>query len=265
MQTLHVYDRTDGVCIISKAIDSKSNEIPAAQEALKLLDLRGAIVSFDSMNSQIDTVAAVVNQKGDYVAALKGNQPNFYAEVCSYFTPARLRQIAKSKTNYIEVKEKSHNRIESRKYYLTKNISWLLQSDEWAKLKSLIYYTIHTEDINTGKTTDEAYCYISSITDIDVCTDAIRGHWSVENQLHWHLDCTMDEDTTEIIDRNAFQNVSLLNKMALSLLKLIAPLIKVSVRRTRKCIGWDDSILLNAFRILDEDIVAEAMLSAKAK
>ena len=265
LQTLHVYDRTDGICIFSKAIDSKTNEIPAAQEILGMLDLRGAIVSFDSMNTQIKTIAAVIGKKGDYVAALKGNQPTFFDEVRSYFTPARLKQIEKNNKCYFEVKEKSHNRIEIRKYYLTKNVSWLLQANTWEGLKSLIYYTLHTEDINTGKITDETYCYISSLTDIEVCADAIRGHWSVENQLHWHLDCTMGEDATEIIDRNAFQNFSLLNKMALSLLKLVAPLIKASVRRTRKRIGWNSDTLLNAFRMLDEDILSEALLSGKSK
>ena len=264
LQTLHVYDRTNDICIYSKAIDSKSNEIPAAQEVLRMLDLKGAIVSFDSMNTQTETIAVIVAQKGDYIAALKGNQPTFFDEVRSYFTPARLKQIEKNKNCFFEVKEKSHNRIETRRYYLTKNVSWLLQSAEWAKLKSLICYTIHTEDINTGKITNETYCYISSLTDVETCADSIRGHWGVE-VLHWYLDCAMSEDDVEIIDRNAFQNISLLKKMALSLLKLIAPLIKKGVARTRKCIGLESDILLNMFRLLDEDSLVEAMLSAKPK
>ena len=265
LQTLHVYDRTNDICIYSKAIDSKTNEIPAAQEVLRMLDLRGAIVSFDSMNTQIATVAAVIDQKGDYVAALKGNQPTFFEEVRSYFTPSRLRQIEKNKNCYFEVKEKSHNRIEVRKYYLTKNVSWLLQVNTWKGLKSLIYYTLHTEDINTGKTTDETYCYISSITDVEICADCVRGHWSVENLLHGHLDVTMSEDDLEIIDRNAFQNFSLLNKMALSLLKLIAPLLKKSVRRTRKCVGLESDILIKAFCMLDEELLTETLANVKTK
>ena len=264
LQTLHVYDRTNDICIFSKAIDTKSNEIPAAQEILRMLDLKGAIVTFDSMNTQIDTITAVVDQKGDYVAALKGNHPTFVEEVRSYFTSACLKQIEKNKNCYVEVKEKSHNRIETRRYYLSKNVSWLLQVDIWKGLKSLVCYTLHTEDINTGKTTDEVHYYISSVTDVEICADSIRGHWAVE-VLHWHLDCTMSEDDIEIIDRNAFQNISLLNKMALSLLKLIAPLINKSVRRARKCVGLESDILLNTFGLLNEDILVEAMMSAKAK
>jgi predicted transposase YbfD/YdcC len=263
LHTLHVYDRTDGICIVSKEVGNKTNEIPVAQEVLRMLDLRGSVVTFDALNTQQDTVAAVIGQKGDYVAALKGNQAEFYQEVKSFFTPTRLKRIESGTSNYHESREKAHNRIEVRKYYLSKNISWLVQLGDWAGIKSLVYYSIHTEDINTGKITDEAYCYISSITDITLCADAIRGHWSVENQLHWHLDVNFWEDDTEILDRTAFQNFSLLNKMALSMLKLVAPLLNESVRSSRKHIGWDTEILISTFRVLDEDMLAAAALNVK--
>jgi predicted transposase YbfD/YdcC len=265
LQTLHVYDRTDGICLVSKAIDEKTNEIPVAQDVLRLMDLRGAIVTFDSLNTQIDTVAAVVDQKGDYVAALKGNQPDFFNEVVSYFNSSRLNQIKSGGNNYLELKEKKHNCIELRKYYLTKNVSWLLQVETWKGLKSLIHYTLHTEDINTGKTTEQKHYYISSSNNIKICADAIRGQWSVENELHWHLDVNFFEDSAEIIDRVAAQNFSLLRKMALSLFKLIAPIIKSSVRSSKKRVGWDSDILLKAFQVLDEDTLTEALASAKIK
>jgi len=265
LHTLHVYDRSDGICLVSREIGAKTNEIPVAQEILKLLDLKGSVVSFDALNTQRNTIAAVIEQKGDYVAALKGNQPELYQEVLSFFTPTLLNSIKAKETNYIEVREKSHNRIEVRKYYLSKNVSWLVQLQDWAKLKSLVYYSLHTENINTGKTTDEKYCYISSLTDLELCADVIRGHWSIENQLHWHLDVNFLEDSTEIIDRTAFQNFSLLNKMALSLLKLIAPILKNSVRTTKKHVGWNIDVLIQAFRILDEDILADAILNVKVK
>jgi len=267
IHTLHVYDRSDGICIVSNAVGEKTNEIPVAQEILKLLDLKGSVVSFDALNTQRATVATVVGQKGDYVAALKGNQPELHQEVLSYFTPSVLKRLKSGKTNYVEVQEKKHNRIETRRYYLSKNVSWLVQLQDWPGLKAIVYYSIHTEDINTGKTTDEKYCYISSITDAELCADVIRGHWSIENQLHWHLDVNFLEDATEIIDRAAFQNFSLLNKMSLSLLKIVAPLLQrnKSVRGARKRVGWNMDILINAFRVIDEDILAEAILNVKTK
>jgi predicted transposase YbfD/YdcC len=263
IHTLHVYDRTDGICLVSQPVGDKTNEIPVARDTLKLLNLKGAVVTFDALNTQRDTVAAVIGQKGGYVAALKGNQPELFQEVASFFTPALLKRIESDKSNYLEVKEKSHNRVEARKFYLSKNVSWLVQLAGWKGLKSLILYSTRTEDINSGKVTEETYCYISSFTDVALCADAIRGHWSVENQLHWHLDVNFFEDATEILDRAAFQNISLMNKMALSLLKLIAPVLKHSVRGARKRIGWDIDAIISAFRVLDEDILTTAALNVK--
>jgi predicted transposase YbfD/YdcC len=265
LHTLHVYDRTDGICIISKAVDDKTNEIPVARDVLRSLDLRDVVVTFDALNTQRDTVDAIIEKKGHYVAALKGNHPELYGEAKTFFTPERLKRIASGKSNYFECREKLHNRIETRKYYISTNVSWLVQLNDWKGLKSLIYYSLHTEDVNSGKVTDEARCYISSMSDVVLCANAVRGQWEVENLLHWHLDVNFSEDWTEIIDRVAYQNKSLMNKMALSLLKLIAPLLKSSVRASRKLVGWNISILYNAFRALDEDLLADAMLNVKMK
>jgi predicted transposase YbfD/YdcC len=263
LHTLHVYDRTDGICIVSKEVGDKTNEIPVAQEVLRMLNLKDTVVTFDAMNTQKDTIAAIIEQKGAYVAALKGNQAGLHEEVKSYFTPEKLKRIESGGSNYHMVKEKQHNRIETRKYYFTKNVSWLIQLEDWKGLKGLVYYTMHTEDINSGKVTDEAYCYITSLTDITLCADCVRGAWSVENELHWHLDYNFSEDDIEIADRTAYQNISLLNKMALSLLKLIAPLLDCSLRSSRKRISWDGDTLLSVFCALDEDMIADAMLNVK--
>jgi len=161
MHTLHVYDRMDGICIFSREVGEKTNEIPVAQEILGLLDLRGTVVSFDALNTQVDTIAIIASKKGDYMATLKGNQPEMYREALSYFTPERLKGLEQKEANVFEMKEIKHNRIETRRYYLTKNVSWIVQTEKWAKLKSIIYYTMHTEDINTGKTTDEIHVYTS--------------------------------------------------------------------------------------------------------
>jgi predicted transposase YbfD/YdcC len=265
MHTLHVYDRSDGICLVSEEVGGKTNEIPVAQGVLRLLDLKNTVVSFDALNTQRDTVAAVVGQGGGYVAALKGNQPELHAEVESYFTPAVQKRIRDGKTNYVEVIEKLHGRVEVRRYYLSKNVSWLVQAGDWQGLKAVVYHTLQTENINSGKKTFEVSCYIASVTDAELCADIIRGHWAVENELHWHLDVNFLEDGIQIADRCAFRNFSLINKMALSLLKLVAPIQKVSVRSTRKLFGWNHGILMDAFRVLDEDLIAAALLDVKAK
>lgn len=265
LQTLHIYDLSDGICLVSKAIDEKTNEIPTAQESLRNMQLKDVVVSFDAMNTQRDTVAVIVKQKGDYIGALKGNQEGFFEEVASYFTSKRLQQIRDKKDTYHETKEKAHNCIETRQYYLTRNTDWFYDKDAWAKLKSFICYIKTSENIRTGKRTTEKRYYISSLTDVETCADGIRGHWSVENQLHWQLDTNFNEDDNMTVDRNAFQNFSLMNKLALSLIKLASKILKKSVRATRNITGWDIDTTIRIFCSFDEDILTQALLSVPVK
>jgi|AGTN01.1.fsa_nt_gi hypothetical protein len=265
LQTLHVYDLSDGICLVSKAIDEKTNEIPTAQEALGAMQLKDVLVSFDALNTQRDTIAVIVKQKGDYIGALKGNQEGLFEEVGSYFTPKRLQQIRDKKETYYETKEKAHNCIETRQYYLTRNTGWFYDKDAWAKLRSFICYVKTSENIRTGKSTTEKRYYIASLTDVETCADGIRGHWSVENQLHWQLDSNFDEDDNMTVDRNAFHNYSLMNKLALSLTKLASSILKKSVRSTRKITGWDIDTTVKILCAFDEDILANALMSVPVK
>ncbi len=265
LQTLHIYDLSDGICLVSKAIDTKTNEIPTAQEVLKTMQLKDVVVSFDALNTQRETVAVITEQKGDYIGALKGNQEGLFEEVESYFTPKRLQQIRDRIKTYYETKEKAHNCIETRQYYLTRNIDWFYDKDAWAKLKSFICYIKTTENIRTGKKTTERRYYISSLTEVETCADGIRGHWSVENKLHWHLDANFDEDDNMTIDRNAFQNFSLMNKLALSLTKLASKILKKSVRATRNITGWNIDTTIKIFCAFDEDILTQALMNVPVK
>jgi predicted transposase YbfD/YdcC len=259
LQTLHVYDNTNGICLVSKAINEKSNEIPTAQEVLKTMDLKNVIVTFDAMNTQRDTITVITEQKGLYLGALKANHQDFYRDVESYFTSARLSRIKQSKNNYLTYSEKAHNRIETRAYYFTKNVDLLLQTKEWSNIKSLIRYEKKSEHLVTSNKTSEVYYYISSLTNVEDCADAIRGHWGVENLLHWHLDTNFREDHCSIADRKAFQNFSLMNKLALSLLKLAAPILNISVRQTKNTAGWDTEHVLRVLCALDDDTIEKAM------
>lgn len=265
LQTLHVYDLSDGICLVSKAIDTKTNEIPTAQEVLSTMQLKDVVVSFDALNTQRDTVAVIIKQKGDYIGALKGNQEGLFEEVGSYFTPKRLQQIRDKKETYYQTKEKAHNCIETRQYYLTRNTGWFYDKDAWAKLRSFICYIKTSENIRTSKCTTEKRYYIASLTDVETCADGIRGHWSVENQLHWQLDANFDEDDNMTVDRNAFQNFSLMNKLALSLTKLASKILKKSVRATRNITGWNIDSTVKIFCAFDENILTQALMSVPVK
>lgn len=264
LQTLHIYDASNEICIYSEAIDTKTNEIPVAQKALEKMQLKGCIVTFDALHMQKDTVAIIRNEKGDYVGGLKGNQVGLMEEAADYFRDSELLAFYKEKGDYYQTLEKAHGQSETREYYLVRPSKRAIVK-EWSGLKAFICCKKTMTNIHTGEKKSETRYYAASIDDVELCAQAIRGHWGVENNLHWHLDYTMREDENTTMDRNAFNNLSLLNKMALSLFKLVKPLVKTpSMRVLRKQFGWDIegylSILLNCF---DNSTIAEAMLSTK--
>ena len=261
IHTLHVYDTTNGICLVSKAVGEKTNEIPVAQDILKGMDLKDVVVTFDAMNTQKETIAIITAQKGLYLGALKGNQPDLFYEADSYFTSARLSRIKASKTNYISYTEKAHNCVETRSYWFTKNVEWLVQIGDWPGLRSIVRYEKKSINLVTDKEIKEIYYYISSLSNAQDCADVIRGHWGVENLLHWHLDVNFKEDDCTVTDRKAFQNISLMNKLTLTLLKLAAPIFKVSVKTARLRAAWEIETVLKTLCAFDEDVIETAMLS----
>jgi len=264
LQTLHCYDITNGICLHSIPIDSKTNEIPVAQVLLASMQLKDCVVTFDAMNTQRDTVKVITDGKGHYVGGLKGNQQLFYGEVVLFFSDEELAQIQEEKINFRSYKEKAHNRIETRSYYMTTNIKWFEDLSKWAGLKSFIYCVTETEDLVSGKKTKECRYYISSMTDVELCSDAIRSHWCIENGLHWHLDVSFSEDDNTTMDKNAFNNLSIMNKMVLSLLKLIQPIHKVGIKSIRKKFGWNlIKCLTQMLCLLDEEQIAQALQNSQ--
>lgn len=260
LQTLHVYDATYSVCLFSQPIDSKTNEIPVAQDILKEMDLHGCIVTFDAMHTQVDTISVIAKQKGEYVGGLKGNQAGLLEAVSSRFTDQKKEQISKKGADYYETSEKSHNQIERRRFYL---LPARCGKETWAGLESFICFEKYTCNIITGEENTEQRFYITSLKDVTLAAQAIRGHWGVENSLHWHLDHSFSEDDQTTMDKTAFQNLSLINKLVLSLCKLAQPLMKGSVRSIRLRFSWnlEDNLalLLNAF---DDEAIKKNLESA---
>ena len=266
LQTLHFYDVTDGICIFSAPIEAKTNEIPVAQKLLSMMHLKNTVVTFDALNTQRNTVATIIEGKGHYVGGLKGNQQLFYKEVDEFFTDEELEQIRKKVKNYRTITEKAHNRIEKRSYYLSTDVKWFEDLQLWAGLRSFVCYEIETEDLVSGKKTKERRYYIASLTDVELCADAIRSHWGIENQLHWHLDVTFSEDDNTTMDKNAFNNLSIMKKMVLSLLKIIQPLHKIGLKGIRKKFGWDlVKHLSQLLNLLDENQLREAFQKSQLR
>lgn len=261
LQTLHIYDASNDICLFSQAIDKKTNEIPVAQELLKKMELKECIITFDSMHTQKETIRIIIERNGDYVGGLKGNQGTLLIEAETTFSAETKRKLKESSESYYKTSEKAHGKVEIRRYYLKKAVNNCNGVGEWKNLRNFVCYEKYTCNIITKEEKTEIRYYITSLKDIELCADAIRGHWEVETGFHWYLDASFKEDDNTTMDKTAFNNYSLMNKMALSLCKLVKPHMKNhSIVRIRKTFGWNMednlSILLNNF---DEEQIKSAL------
>ena len=177
---MSIYSHDYGMAIIQDFIGEKSNEIPMGPELIKQLNLRDSIITADALNTQKETVKAIIKAKGDYVLALKANQGTMYQEVSEYFHDTDL---LKDLEYYSEI-EKSHSKLIKREYYMTNNINWITNYKDWRKMKAIGYERKTIESLNNDKkTVEERFFIISFENDIKVFADAVRKHWGVENNL----------------------------------------------------------------------------------
>ena len=199
--------------------EEKSNEITAIPELLNLLNIRNSVVTIDAMGFQKAIAAQIIDQEGDYVLALKGNQGNFHQDVIDFFADAEHNDFNGIPYDYHETFDKNHGRIEIRRYWTVKSI--YLPGEEKAKWKGLnIIGMVESERHADGKTTVERRYYIASLeNDTKYFGYAVRAHWSMENTLHWSLDVNFKEDACRIRKGSGAENFAVLRHMALSLLQ----------------------------------------------
>lgn len=239
LQTLNVYAGDYGMCIGQKFIEEKTNEIPAAQELLPMMDLEGSIVTADAMNCQKETVRAIVKGKGDYVLALKGNQPLFYEEVKEYFTPERLEELREEEKGWYKTIEKEHGGLATREYFITEDVKWYSERKKWEKLKSfgMVKKTLTRAD---GSKYEESRYYICSIeADVREFERAARGHWKVENNLHWQLDFTFRDDKNSSMAKTGAKNLQIMKKIVMAILNTVKASYKMSMKRIRYELSLD--------------------------
>lgn len=195
-------------------IDAKSNEITAIPKLLNMLDLKNRIITIDAMGAQRDICEQIVNQDGDYVISLKGNQGTLHEDVKLYFSDPDHHQM----TN--ENNDKGHGRIEQRIAAITTDVKWLQDVHKWPGLKSI--GQIRSNIYKKEKETTETRYYISSLPlTAQQLNDIARSHWSIENSLHWRLDVVFNEDKSCIRNDNAAENMDILRKWALNILQKI--------------------------------------------
>lgn len=195
--------------------DEKSNEIEAVPRLLKILDLKGCIVTIDAMGCQKDIAEKIQDKKADYVLALKGNQGTLHEDVKQYWEDPKL---SKEEYDEYETTEKGHGRIEIRKYRITDKLDWLAPREEWKGLRCIAMVESQRE-IGGQKTLERRYYLTSLKADARQFAKAIRAHWEIENKVHWCLDVTFREDRSTVWIKQAARNFSLLRRLAMNMLR----------------------------------------------
>jgi predicted transposase YbfD/YdcC len=217
------------------ATDAKSNEITAVPTLLKMLSLKGAIVTTDALNCQRAIAQQIVDQGGDYALALKGNQGTLHDDVRTYLDdPASKLATAKPEV------EADHGRIETRTAMVSTDIDWLQQDHRWPGLTA-IGKVVRIRETPTTTTTETAYYLLSAPLSAERLNEVVRSHWGVENRLHWRLDVVMNEDQDRTRLGNGPHNLAVLRHMALNVMQ--KDTTKGSLRGKLKRAGWDDAYL----------------------
>jgi predicted transposase YbfD/YdcC len=237
-----------GLALGQVKVDDKSNEITAIPELLRVLELSGCIVTLDAMGCQKEIAARIVDKKADYVLALKGNHATVHEEVKEFFADAVLpcatscaSTVRPGTMDFFQTLEKDHGRIETRRYWQSTDIEWFEDRTLWKNLRSI--GMVESIRCVKGKNTIERRYYLSSLPlDAQVFAKAVRGHWGVENALHWTLDVTFREDQSRARTKYAAQNLATLRRLALNLVKK-DPRPKVSQRQKRILAALDTSFL----------------------
>ena len=253
----------NGLVLGQIKVADKSNEITALPELLRVLELSGCIVTIDAMGCQKKIAREIIEADADYVLALKGNQEKVHEEVKS-FLDATLAEKQKKRPQgavvaqdvqrlqEFETVEKDHGRIETRRYYQSDALNWFADKGKWEGLQSVGF----VESIRelAGQTAIERRYYLSSLPlGVENFARAVRGHWGVENKLHWVLDVCFREDQSRARTGYAAENLATLRRLALNLLKR-EKTKKRGIKGKMLNAGWHHPYLLRLLGVHPEEI-----------
>jgi predicted transposase YbfD/YdcC len=232
---------TNHISLGQVVVDEKSNEITAIPKLLQLLEISGSVVTIDAMGCQTAIAEEIVNADADYVLAVKDNQPTLHEGIATYFLDHAEDDFAREKVSRHETTETGHGREEHRTYIVCDVPADLPDSGRWKNLKRI--GIAMSDTLRSGKPTEDVRYYIlSKKMSAKSFGAAVRGHWGIENRLHWQLDVTFGEDQCRIRKGHADANFSILRRTALSLLKneLTA---KVGIKNKRLIAAWNTEYL----------------------
>jgi predicted transposase YbfD/YdcC len=241
LHSVSVWASEFGLSLGQVACAEKSNEITAIPELLRLVDIKGAIITIDAMGTQKAIAAQIIEQEADYVLALKGNQETLHNAVIQYVDEHIENGFADIDVRRHTTIEKAHGRDTTRCYFHMPVPSDLADRELWKGLKSI--GVAISACIRDGKETVETRYYISSLpVGVKRFAQAVRSHWGIENTCHWSLDMTFREDESRIRDKHLRENFAWLNRFVLSLLKQHGG--KDSLVMKRRSCGWNEDFLL---------------------
>jgi predicted transposase YbfD/YdcC len=235
----------NGMVFAQHKAQGKGQELSAIEKLLDLLDLKGAVISIDALGCQKSVARKIHLQEADYVLQVKGNQPTLLMAIENVMAQAAVNGFKGLCSDRFEQTGKGHGRIETRRLWVCWDTALLGEAAEgWAGLKCLA--SIERMRTINGKRSVEFHHYICSLDARHTAAQIfgyIRDHWSVENNLHWQLDVSFNEDQSRIRKGHSAENFSRLNRIALNLLKR-EKTAKVGVKTKRKGCGWSDDYLL---------------------
>jgi predicted transposase YbfD/YdcC len=222
--------------------EEKSNEITAIPELLKLLEVKGCLVTIDAMGCQKEIASQIVERQADYLIAVKDNQPTLRGDLENIFAQLR-RDPQHPALDFHQTRDTGHGRVETRRCWTTDVAEAVTQAKEWSKLATLVM--IESERTADGKTTIEQRYSISSRRKLSAkeALRSARAHWGIENGLHWVLDVAFREDDCRVRVGYAAENFAVMRHIAVNLLKAVEG-IKVGIKNRRLCAGWDHDFML---------------------
>lgn len=241
-----------GLALGTMAVEAGTNELATAPKLLELLNLRGCLVTLDALHCQRATTQLLTQRGADWLIAVKLNQPELHRELAEYFEdPATLAALTRQRAHYLATRDQEHGRGERRRHWFTTEVDWLPEREAWGQ-PNVIGRVERQRTVNAdGKTTTEVTYYLGRMREPSVKAFAlsIRGHWKIENQLHWRLDVAFDEDRNRARTADAQEVFAIMRQIALNLLRQDTA-TKVGIKTKRKMCGWDHDYLL---RILAGD------------
>ena len=231
-----------GIALGQIATEEKSNEITAIPELIDQIDIQGAVVTIDAMGCQKKIAKKIKRGGGDYVLAVKDNQPKLHQAIEEFFVEALEDDLGQVPHHRHETHDKGHGRMEDRHYYLAKLPDDFAFKKQWPGIKAIGMAIRITEKSDGTRSDDVRYFIASRYLSGKRFAQSVRGHWGIENSLHWVLDVTFNEDQSRARQRRFADNLSWLRRFGISLLKQHPS--KDSIKGKSQIAGWSNEFLM---------------------